>query len=521
MKSPYWSRFFHKVTNGTRTGLGVLVVGMLLHYVKGLKKLVMFATFTPVMTICVCDSTVGKAVRNFITVGFLSLFNTAAAIIVYRFLRPPIPHGAAVGCIGLFSFVISYPTSLWLLSRKIGLAQVAILYVTAQVDPDMDTIMVPLKLLLSTMLGSAVGVVTLILPWPRLSVWEVLRIGKSTARSTSELMKAAVSAFSAPDEGSFSATVLHAKMLRKAALESLEELTEKQPEIWWELKASCLKRNRFTNMIHGLSALNQHLTGMEMALHSGCVLQCPEVMRKLLEQPLKRVGDHSAKLLDIATKSLAACSLFCFAGSATLNAEQRKTLLDEGKLALIVFDNTLLEARKLAYYSTSDEPLESEGTPDGPATPEGSTLKKSSVDIVAPVHQRFMARLTANFFMFSLRLYFEQALHLVDTDFKIYASMHQIARRRVRSWMPRRLSRIRFSRLPKTPIFEEPAERLKPSIDVARILGEPEEAVLPNTSVKDSPEVASVSTGSVPQLPPECSQCKSKLLARAAPDRYE
>ncbi|KAL3701119.1 hypothetical protein R1sor_019141 [Riccia sorocarpa] len=519
MKSPYWSRFFHKVTNGTRTGLGVLIVGMLFQYVRSLKQLVMFSTFTPVMTICVCDSTVGKAVRNFISVGFVSLFNTFAAIIVYQFLRPPIPNGVAIGCIGFFSFIVSYPSSLWLLSRKIGLAQVSILYVTAQVDPNMNTVIVPFKLLLSTTLGSAVGVVTLILPWPRLSVWEVLRIGKSTARSTSELMKAAVSAFSAPDEGSFSAIVLHAKMLRKAALESLEELTEKQPEIWWELRAGCLKMNRFNNMIHGLIGLNQHLTGMEMALHSGCVLQCPEVMRKMLEQPLKRVADHAAKLLDIATKSLAACSLFCSDGSATLNAEQRKALLEEGKLALLVLDTTLLEARKLAYYSSDDEPLQNEGTPEESTTPEGHTLKKPSTNIPPLVHQRFMVRLTVNFFIFSLRLYFEQALHLVDTDFKIYASMHQIARRHVRSWMPRRLSMIRFSGSPKMPIFEEPAERSKPSIDVAKIMGESEEAVLPNTSLKEelwSPEAASTS-----EQQSECSQCKTKLLARSAPDRYE
>lgn len=268
---------------------------------------------------------------------------------------------------------------------------------------------------------------------------------------------------------------------------------------------------------------------MEVALQSGYTLQCPEVMRKTLEQPLLKVADYCGRLLEVATKTLTSCTVCSCAYN--LQAEERQLLMDEGKLALKLFDLALLEARKSAYYSAPpiDESVQTEGAEHASGSPdaEGHILKQVPA-MVAPVHRRFMARLTGNFFMFSLRLYFVEAMLLVDADFRIHTSMHEIAGARLLNWIPKRMSK--FQVMPPNPIFEPPpADRIKSSIDLSVIeegdSSPPSTGTSPEAEAGATAEAAAApgeSSESSPQLSDtQCSHCKSSLRASSqspAPD---
>ncbi|BBN05907.1 hypothetical protein MPTK1_3g16900 [Marchantia polymorpha subsp. ruderalis] len=431
MHLTYEKRFWSRAGEALRTGFACLLVGIMLEYVPAVKDLMVVSVLSYVIAVLVSGPTLGTVIHNALGLLAVAVPGLLSTLIVLQVLRPPISKVTAVACIGVSSYFITYLSNTNLLGRKSALAQVSIVYIYAHYDSGMNVVTFPLRMIGPDILGVAMGIVATLIPFPRLAVWEVRSSAKSAARGTSEVLNSVVSAFSAADASSFGSMYLHSKMLAKASREILATLKTKQINLTWE-PGSKRTRSSLKRTTKILSGLNQHLTGMEMAMESGHFLQAPATLRTLLRSPLEKVVAVSKALLQ------------CGAKMAELDPSERKLhkhrLLDEAKAVQNLFDQALSDARRKAFYEGGA--IEGEG----PRAPEIQRVNgnanghggggggegilwidhRESGDS-GYVKRKFRGRVSSYFFLFNMQLYLSEALNLVDTDHNTATKMHQIA----------------------------------------------------------------------------------------------
>ncbi|CAM6118453.1 unnamed protein product [Calypogeia fissa] len=438
----YWMRFVNKILVASRTGLACLIIGSMIMYVPTkqlLERMLAFTTYAPTIAISACDNTVGKVVSNIWAIMQVALFVMLETMIILQFFPPPIPPGYMLTAIFISSFIVSLSKRVTITGKKVGLAQISMTFIAANLDPHLDVVWMPLRFLASIFVGATAALLALLIPYPLLATLDVRRLSKSAVTSTSDLLQTVASAFCATDASTSYSICLHSKVLSQAASEILSELQVKQNHLQWEMRG-CGRRSRFRNLTEGLEKLHLHLAGMELALQSHYLLQSSTILRATLEMPLMKVVQTSMALLNSFGKvRLWSSEVIDCVG-----------LIKEGKEALVLFDEALFVARTKAFY------LETRREPPiriGPLTTTRSTtrsmenfsldalLKLPTIeairgfeslngghtievpdDIISPAKRAFMSRVTTYFFVFSLRLYIEGAMTLVDANWKNPAS---------------------------------------------------------------------------------------------------
>ncbi|CAM6112392.1 unnamed protein product [Calypogeia fissa] len=422
MKSEYKYRFFLRCAEATRTGWACLMVAAMLLYVPGIQTVFSVSVLAPVLAVVLAGPSLGTVLHNSwgaLTVAIPALTSTIAVLHV---IRPPISQFAAIACTGISSVIIAYFSETHILGRKVALAQVSIVYVTAHYTPGMNVVTFPLKMLATDALGIVMAIVATLVPIPRLAVWEVRESARHAARGSSELFNSLVKIVSAPDSSAFGSMHLHSKLLAKAAMETIADLKKKQADIWWELGGACGVRHANKRFTKGLDCLNLHLVGMEMALESGYILYTPAVLRGILQETFIKVVDQCNSLLNFAVEVRPRLS-----STSSVNGKRQKAV-EEGKEMLNLLDMSYRAAREQAYYTrcsrnSSENEFDLESWQDAY---DRAVTHPPSFDL-SLVKRKFRGMVSMLFFVFNLRLYLIEAINLASTGPSSANKMHQLA----------------------------------------------------------------------------------------------
>ncbi|KAG2673521.1 hypothetical protein I3760_13G095600 [Carya illinoinensis] len=141
-----------------------------------------------------CTTMYGDTLRGCWLALFATVQSVGAAILCLRVIEPARFSSLTTAlAVALRSFVVALPESTHLVSKRIGLGQVAIVYVVAFINGShTDPVMHPLHVAASTAVGVLACVLALLLPYPRLAYSEVKQNSKLLAENVSETLKSLI-----------------------------------------------------------------------------------------------------------------------------------------------------------------------------------------------------------------------------------------------------------------------------------------------------------------------------------------
>jgi hypothetical protein len=178
----YWRQFLNKILESTRTGLAVLIVGLLITYVPSkalLKRMLAFTTYAPTIAVSACDSTLGRVIGNIWAILQVALVVMLETMLVLQILPPPMKKVDMVISVGVSSFLVTCSKRVNMTGKKVGLAQICMTFVAAHLDPDLDVVWMPVKFMGSIFVGATAALLALIFPYPQLATVKVTLLGQS------------------------------------------------------------------------------------------------------------------------------------------------------------------------------------------------------------------------------------------------------------------------------------------------------------------------------------------------------
>lgn len=250
-----------------RTALACTIVGVTTLYGPGyLSRQISFPAFSYVTVILiVTDATLGDTLRG----CWLALYATALGVfpgILILWLIGPgrLTATTTSAFVAASAFVVALPEGTHLVAKRIALGQIVLLYVIAFINGGhTQPVVHPLHLAASTALGVAACVLALLLPFPNLAYWQVIRVACTINNylipalheicmaqnshvffslvefqvtencrlyidNASQRLKLFIRAFSAEDKSSPKALICQAKCLNKPANKFLHCIGSKQ-----------------------------------------------------------------------------------------------------------------------------------------------------------------------------------------------------------------------------------------------------------------------------------------------------
>ncbi|KAL2619948.1 hypothetical protein R1flu_000153 [Riccia fluitans] len=401
--SHYGKRFMHRIQVAMRSGWACLFCGGVVQFGSPVNKWLAIPFFSLVICLNIVDSNIGAVLRNSVSVMVGMGEALTLGAIVYLILGTHISLVTTLVCIFLCSFCVAYPTTLvgHEMARKVSLALVGIIFTAAYSGVNDGSIYFLVRLMGTTSLGVVCALVAVCFPIPGLAIWEVRGSAKSTVKGASKLYGTLTDAFCMKEMSQLSSIFLYAKFLAKTAASSLDDHNNKLDDAFWELRGFN-KFPDFKRMTEGLNGLKLHMMGMCMALQSGFILQHrPPTMVILLRGIMKRLVERSTQMLDLTVrlkKSKSAQNL-------------KKKQLELAREDLHSFDQKLKEAREKSYYQNliiEDDQNCLEGL-------KVTTSAQPEVQITAAgVEDLFHSMVPTYFFLFNLRRYFTEVMHMLD-----------------------------------------------------------------------------------------------------------
>ncbi|MCO5569100.1 hypothetical protein L7F22_022807 [Adiantum nelumboides] len=336
-----------RLSTAFRTGWACLMAGIILQVGSMHVQWVTFPIFGYVMAVTVVgESTAGKAMRDALAIVTGTAQGIGISLVVLQLLPPTSCFkniGAAVACIAITSFFVAIPKrtpTTNILHKRIMLAHCAIIYVTAVVKREkMDTVLFPLQIAGTTIVGATCGALALVLPYPRFAISEIHSNTKLAARITSERLRVLIDAFSASNAARASA--LH------------KELTlALQDDMGWEIKRLLYTSDKLQYVTRGLSSVRRNLVGMELALRaeSGSPTGTSK-QRKLLGRTMK---DSLVYITDWVSLALKHASTDIKQYSAASHA----LITEEGSEVLSSFNEALAYTNQQGGYALATEELQ-------------------------------------------------------------------------------------------------------------------------------------------------------------------
>ncbi|KAG6681504.1 hypothetical protein I3842_13G096400 [Carya illinoinensis] len=206
-----------------------------------------------------CTTMYGYTLRGCWLALFATVQSVGAAILCLRVIEPARFSSLTTAlAVALRSFVVALPESTHLVSKRIGLGQVVIVYVVAFINGShTDPVMHPLHVAASTAVGVLACVLALLLPYPRLAYSEVKQNSKLLAENVSETLNA-----------SALVSISRAKSLAGTGTELLSSIERHQESMQWE-GVSVTKLQHWQALKAGEYRWQDIMTpfrGMEMAL---------------------------------------------------------------------------------------------------------------------------------------------------------------------------------------------------------------------------------------------------------------
>lgn len=135
-------------------------------------------------------------------------------------------------CMTLTASLVAYP-DIHVIRRKFGLAYTAICFIGFAVLPG-ESITFPLRFGVSAVLGTQCAVIAMLLPAPLQATSLVKDRAELAARSLAALLSTQLGAFCNTDARSLAKAKTQAGMLRRAVLDNVQSMKEREEELWWE-----------------------------------------------------------------------------------------------------------------------------------------------------------------------------------------------------------------------------------------------------------------------------------------------
>ncbi|XP_058110984.1 uncharacterized protein LOC131253878 [Magnolia sinica] len=277
-----------RLGSGLRTALAcALVACAMLYGPDPFCRLLTYPALSYVAAILiVSDATLGEAVRGATFAAYGTVQGVCPAILSLWVIGPArFSITTTTFAVALSAFVVALPGSTHIVTKRIALVQIVLVYVGAFMQGvRTDAIMHPVHVAISAGVGCVAAVLALILPYPRLGYYEVKEKSKLYAELASKKLKFFTNAFCAENKNSAIASISQAKSLDKNTKKLLQKIKIKQETIQWERPTFKFSPAHFRSPSDRLQTLETPLKGMEIAL-----LSCPTFPIKSADQRLK---DH-------------------------------------------------------------------------------------------------------------------------------------------------------------------------------------------------------------------------------------
>ncbi|KAK6137254.1 hypothetical protein DH2020_029001 [Rehmannia glutinosa] len=256
-----------------RTAFACAIVGVATLYgPKVLNRQVAFPAFSYVTVILiVTDATLGDTLRGCWLALLATVQGVCPAILGLWLIGPArLTTSTTAALVAVSAFVVALPENTHLISKRIALGQIVIVYIIAfDNGAKTEPVMHPIHVAASTALGAAACVLALLLPLPSLACFEVRENCRLYIENASERLKLFLKAFSAEDKTSPKAFISQAKSLNKSGIKLLQSIKSKQESMEWEMiPVKFIKSSINQNPAQKLQFLKTILRGMQNALEN-------------------------------------------------------------------------------------------------------------------------------------------------------------------------------------------------------------------------------------------------------------
>ncbi|KAL0329916.1 UNVERIFIED_CONTAM: hypothetical protein Sradi_4978300 [Sesamum radiatum] len=269
-----------------RTALACTIVGGLtLFGPEFITRQVAFPAFSYVTVILVVtDATLGDTLRGCWLALYATVQGVCPAILSLWLIGPArLTNSTTAVVVAISAFVVVLPENTHLISKRIALGQIVIVYVIAFINgAKTEPVMHPIHVAASTAVGVVACVLALLLPYPRLACLEVRENCKLYVDNASERLKLLVKAFSADDKTLPKALISQAKSLNNTGNKLLQMIKSKQESMQWEIIPGKFLKSYKKNPGETLQGLETILRGMENAVEN-----CSEFPVGILNSKLK------------------------------------------------------------------------------------------------------------------------------------------------------------------------------------------------------------------------------------------
>ncbi|KAG8375145.1 hypothetical protein BUALT_Bualt10G0069900 [Buddleja alternifolia] len=269
-----------------RTALACTIVGgATLFGPEFITREVAFPAFSYVTVILiVTDATLGDTFRGCWLALYASLQGICPAILSLWLIGPArLTNSTTSALVAISAFVVALPENTHLISKRIALGQIVIVYVIAFINgAETEPVMHPIHVAASTAVGVVACVLALLVPYPSLAYCEVKGNCKLYIENASERLNLFVKAFSAEDNTLPKALISQAKSLNNTGNKLLKNIKSKQESMQWETSPIKFLKSYNQNPGEAFQSIETILRGMENALEN-----CSEFPNTLLNSELK------------------------------------------------------------------------------------------------------------------------------------------------------------------------------------------------------------------------------------------
>ncbi|KAM6577947.1 hypothetical protein CsatB_029784 [Cannabis sativa] len=238
---------------------------------ESFRSVVRFPAFSYVTVILVVtDATLGDTLRG-CWLGLHATVQSLGPAMLSLWLIGPSRFSETVTAlaVALGAFVVALPESTHLISKRIALGQIVIVYVVGFINGELDeAVMHPLRVAASTGVGLSACVLALLLPFPRLAFKEVKHNCHLYGENASKRLNNFVKAYTAEDKTTALESISQAKTLAATGTKLIQNIKRFQESMRWERPPlRCLKPSSILmNPGDKMQDLEVPLRGLEMAL---------------------------------------------------------------------------------------------------------------------------------------------------------------------------------------------------------------------------------------------------------------
>ncbi|KAL1193875.1 hypothetical protein V5N11_031998 [Cardamine amara subsp. amara] len=294
-----------------RTAMACLIVSLTTLYgPKPIRDLTTFPAFSYLTTILIwlsdAEPTYGEVLKCCVDVCYAT-FQTIVIALVSVLVVGPASLGnvfVAPVAVAIASFIVAFPVSTSLLTKRIAFGQIVVVYVTFVVfNGEMaHVLMLPVHVAASTALGAIASLVAVLLPFPRLAHSQMNKGCKLYAENALERLNMFVEVMMARDNTTAQVLIAHAASLSAAARNTLTSINFHHESTAWERPDTKFLRSKEKHLNPGekLQETEFLMRGLELAL--GSCNSFPQGMSRdeltrLLEGPRTQIAPESASTL--------------------------------------------------------------------------------------------------------------------------------------------------------------------------------------------------------------------------------